>query len=468
MAGTPRDFAVPGVAASGFCVLRGRLKPRIISPVASAPYQPMPDPSILVSGDDAATLPIRPASPAERHPWRTCAAIGLGGLFAGVTGPLLSNFVPVAVRGTLGDQRTLIGAVMAIDNLLLLLLVPWAGAFSDRVVARGGRRGGLISAGYVLTAAGMALFASTEGVGLAWIVAAMVVLYTGLNVQRSPFQALLADAVPSRHRSLASGSVMFQMCVGAIAFLMLARALGMRPAFMTAAATVLVIAAALRAWVREPTAPLTSATEATFGAFAASIARIASGAVPGLRAVFVATLLLQLTFQTFTTWFALHATERFGVRPEDVTIGFIAWAFGGVLGALPAGVLGVRLGRRATMLGGLAVMATALLALDRASSLQQAVPLLMLASAAWTLPMVNAFPMFVEPIPRAQRGILSSLFLLSMAVAGAVGDPLNGRIFDLVDGYRPLFLMMATYTALAWVAILFVPRGSGEAESARD
>ena len=56
-----------------------------------------------------------------------------------------------------------------------------------------------------------------------------------------------------------------------------------------------------------------------------------------MRAIFIAALLLQLTFQTFTTWFALHGTERFGVRPEDVTIGFIAWAMGGVIGALPAG-----------------------------------------------------------------------------------------------------------------------------------
>ena len=57
----------------------------------------------------------------------------------------------------------------------------------------------------------------------------------------------------------------------------------------------------------------------------------------GLRAIFIATLLVQLTFQTFTTWFALHGTERFGDRPRRSTIGFIAWAIGGVIGALPAG-----------------------------------------------------------------------------------------------------------------------------------
>ncbi len=64
-----------------------------------------------------------------------------------------------------------------------------------------------------------------------------------------------------------------------------------------------------------------------------------------------------MTFQTFTTWFALHGTERFGVTPDEVTLGFIAWAVGGIIGALPAGFIGVRIGRRNAMLLGFALMA---------------------------------------------------------------------------------------------------------------
>jgi MFS family permease len=151
------------------------------------------------------------------------------------------------------------------------------------------------------------------------------------------------------------------------------------------------------------------------------------------------------------------------VKPEDVTIGFIAWAIGGVIGALPAGFIGVRFGRRNAILLGLAIMAGCLVALNQVTSISQATPLLALASAAWTFPTVNAYPMFVEPIPRERRGVLSALFLLCMALGGAIGDPMNGAIFDLVSSYRPLFLMMATYTALAFVAVLAIPRGAGEA-----
>ena len=402
-----------------------------------------------------------------RTPYVTCLLVGLGGLFYGVTGPLLSTFVPILVRSALGDHRTLIGMVMAIDNVLLLLLVPWAGVLSDRASNRGGSRLPLVLLGFGLASIGMAVFPMSARFGIAGVIGAIVLLYSGINTVRSPFQALVADLVPSRHRSLATGSVTFQMCVGAIVFLMLGRVLGMEPAFFIGAGTSLAIALAFGSGIREHTA-VSTASEATFRSLVDAVWSIARGAVPGMRAMFVAILLLQMIFQSFTTWFALHATERFGVRPEDVTIGFIAWALGGVIGSLPAGFIGVRIGRRNAILAGFGVMFACLVALDRAGGARTLIPLIGLTSAAWTLPSVNAYPLFIEQTPRQQRGMLAALYLLSMALGGAIGDPLNGSLFDLAHSYRPLFLMMTSYTALALVAMALVPRGAGEAETGPD
>jgi MFS family permease len=389
----------------------------------------------------------------EAAPYLTCAIIGLGGLFAGVTGPLLSNFVPLLVREALGDHRTLIGFVMSIDNVLLLLLVPWSGAASDRARARGHGRLPLVLGAFLLAAAGMALFPYSVAFGITGVIAAIVVLQTGINLQRSPVQALIADLVPSRYRSLATGSVVFQMCVGAVVFLMLGRMLGMQTAFVVAAVTVLAIAAAFKVALREPAVSGGPAAEATFRSLVDAVLTALRGELPGLRAVFVAAFLVQLTFQTFTTWFSLHGTERFGVRPEDMTIGFIAWAMGGVVGALPGGVVGVRIGRRNAMLLGLGVMAASLVALHLVTSFTAVAVLLALVSAAWTFPSVNAYPLFVEPVPPARRGVLAALFLLAMALAGVIGDPLNGALFDLFGSYRVMFLLMATYTALAFLVV---------------
>lgn len=402
-----------------------------------------------------------------RTPYFTCLLLGLGGLFYGVTGPLLSTFVPILVRNALGDHRTLIGMVMAIDNVLLLLLVPWAGVISDRATSRGGSRLPLVLLGFGLASAGMALFPFSVRLGIAGVIAAIVVLYSGINAVRSPFQALVADLVPSRYRSLATGSVTFQMCVGAIVFLMLGRMLGMQTAFFIAAGTVLAIALAFVSGVHERPRAVSGA-EATFRSLIDAVSSIARGAIPGLRSMFIATLLLQMVFQSFSTWFALHGTERFRVGPEDVTIGFIAWAIGGVVGSLPAGFIGVRIGRRNAILLGFAVMGVCLIALDRVSGARALTLLIALTAAAWTLPSVNAYPLFIEQIPRERRGVLAAMYLLSMALGGAIGDPLNGTLFDLAHSYRPLFLIMTGYSALAIVAIALVPRGAGEAETGPD
>jgi MFS family permease len=404
----------------------------------------------------------------DRTPYLLCALVGLGGLFYGVTGPLLSNFIPPMVRGVLGDARTLIGLVLALDNVIMFLLVPWAGGLSDRFRARGRGRLPIILAGLVLAAAGMAVLPSSPALGLAGLLGAMIVLYAGINLMRAPFQALVADLVPSRFRSLATGSVNFQMCVGAVAFLMLGRMLGMRTAFLIAGLSVLGIALAFLLGVREARGSRDgedAAEETTFRALFAALGAVLRGTVPGLRAIFLAALLLQVTFQGFTSWYVLHGTERFGGRPEDMSVGFIAWAMGGVVGSLPAGIIGVRLGRRKAMLAGFALMAASFIALDRVTSVGATTALLALASASWTLPAVNAYPLFIEPVPPERRGILAALFVLCLALGGGIGDPLNGALFDLQGSYRSLFLVLAVYTAAAFAALLLVPRGAGEADT---
>lgn len=105
------------------------------------------------------------------------------------------------------------------------------------------------------------------------------------------------------------------------------------------------------------------------------------------------------------------------------------------LGGLFAGVMPI--GRRNAMLVGFALMAACLIALDRVTNIAQATPLLALASAAWTFPMVNAYPLFVEQIPRERRGVLAALFPLCTALGGAVGDPMNGAAFDPVQQLSP-------------------------------
>ena len=83
----------------------------------------------------------------------------------------MSTFVPPLVRAALGEHRFAIGLVMAIDNVLLLILVPWAGPASDRASARGRGRLPLVLAALVLSSLGMALLPFASLFGLAVLIA---------------------------------------------------------------------------------------------------------------------------------------------------------------------------------------------------------------------------------------------------------------------------------------------------------
>ena len=77
---------------------------------------------------------------------------------------------------------------------------------------------------------------------------------------------------------------------------------------------------------------------------------------------------------------------------------------------------------------------------------------------------MNAYPLFIEPVPRGTARHPRRPLRPVPRPRRRIGDPLNGALFDLQGSYRPLFLFLAGYTAAAFVAVLLVPRGAGEAE----
>ena len=163
----------------------------------------------------------------------------------------------------------------------------------------------------------MALFPWSARFGIAGIIAAIVLLYTGINVQRSPFQAL-------RRRR---GAVALPLARHGIGHVPDVRRRDRLPHARPHArhADRVPHRRGHRARDRRGVAPRPRRAAAARNAAPPRrrSARCSTrcvdalrGVVPGMRAIFVAALLLQLTFQTFTTWFALHGTERFGVAPR--------------------------------------------------------------------------------------------------------------------------------------------------------
>jgi maltose/moltooligosaccharide transporter len=404
------------------------------------------------------------AAPGASMPWKASLLLGAGTFVVGAVAPLYDTYVPPLLQRHLGSSA-LVGAGMGIDNVLALFLVPFVGALSDATHTRLGRRMPYVLAALPIAALALAILPLAERRGLLPLLAAMIVVDVALSVWRAPFSALLAELVPSVHRSKTEGILGLAMCLGAMLVLGVARDLSARDPnlpFVLAGGLALGVWAMHAAWLREP--PHEGA-EATPGAAVAPLRAVRQvfTAARGLAwRFFLACLLFQMAFQSFSSWFTLHASERFHTTVADVSLGFIAVAIATLLGSLPAGWLGARFGRRRMSLMGIAGMSVACVALHVAPSLMNVVWLCALFGFSWAFPVANLMPMALELGSAARAGAIAGAFLLVQSVAGIVGPASVGVWFDAAGSKRALFVLIALFLAGAFLLLATLRSGFGE------
>jgi Na+/melibiose symporter-like transporter len=404
-------------------------------------------------------------------PWRASLLLGAGTLVIGAVSPLYDSYVPPLLQRHLSSS-TWIGAAMGIDNVLALLLVPFIGALSDATRTRLGRRVPFVLAAPPITAIALGAIPFAEHFGLLALLAAMIVLDVALAVWRAPFSALLAELVPSIHRPKTEGILGVAMCIGAMLMLGSARSLAtVRPAlpFVLAAGIVGIVWLLYTALLREPVQAVDSrmftptVSLAPFGSLRDAFTAGTGGARARAPLFFGACLLFQMAFQSFSSWFTLHGSERFHTTIADASLGFIAVAISTLLGSIPAGWLGARYGRRRMSLVGIAGMAVACVILHVVPSLLAAVVVLFFFGLSWSFPVANLAPMALELGTTARAGSLAGAFLLVQSAAGILGPSIVGGWFDVAGSKRGLFVVLAVFLAASFSLFAMLVPGFGEA-----
>ena len=400
-------------------------------------------------------------------PWAASLLLGGGSFVIGAVSPLYDSYVPPLLQRHL-TSSALVGGAMGIDNVLALVLVPIVGALSDATRTRLGRRVPYVLAALPVTAIALAAIPFAERLGLLALLLAMIVTDIALAVWRAPFLALLADLIPSVHRPKTEGILGVAMCLGAMLVLGGARSLSSRPALPFALGGALV----LGVWVlyalslREPAGPRQFERRAAVVNPLRSLRDALTG--KGSRAVrfFSACLLFQMAFQSFSSWFTIHGSERFHTTVANASLGFIAVAISTLIGSMPAGWLGARFGRRRMTLIGLAGMTLACALMHVVPTLSAAVAVLFVFGLSWSIPVANLAPMAFELGATARAGALAGAFLLVQSAAGVLGPALVGGWFDLTGSRRALFLLLAAFLAGAFGLLATLEPGFGEPSAA--
>ena len=403
-------------------------------------------------------------------PWMPSLLLGAGTFVIGAVSPLYDSYVPALLQRHLSSS-TWVGAAMGIDNVLALLLVPLIGALSDATDTRLGRRVPFVLAALPLTAVALAAIPYADRFGLLALLSAMIAVDVAMAVWRAPFSALLAELVPSVHRSRTEGILGVAMCLGAMLVLGTARSLSARGnalPFVLAALLVAVVWLVHVTWLREPAHEPRAASDAVGRAAIAPFRSLRDAFNAGggkAPRFFAACLLFQMAFQSFSSWFTLHGSERFHTTVADVSLGFIAVAISTLIGSIPAGWLGARYGRRRMSLVGIAGMTIACALLHVVPTLSAAVVVLFVFGVSWAFPVANLTPMALELGTAARAGSLAGAFLLVQSAAGVLGPSLVGSWFDVTGSKRGLFVLIGLFLTGSFTLLATLAPGFGEASA---
>ena len=399
--------------------------------------------------------------------------LGIGFFGVSVIWGLYNAFVPVFLSDRFNLPPAFIGFFMTLDNIAALLIQPPIGAWSDRLRTPIGRRMPFILVGAPISAVAFGVI--PVAAALPVFVVCTNSLLLSMALWRTPVVALMPDITPSQHRSQANGIINFMGGVGAIiAFLGGSALYRLNPAFPFWLGSALVVIAALLvlAVIREPRAYGTA--EAQPGMLASLRELMQDDDKSALR-ILLAIFFWFLGYTAVEAFFTLYARNHLGLDEADGTrlLGQLSLLF--VIFALPAGYIGGRAGRRATIVSGLLLMGLAMLTMFFLPVATLVTPLgklpvlgvvpvigllLMTAGAAWALININSLPMVVDMTGAARIGTYTGLYYLFSTFSAIVGPNVNGWLIQLTgNNYNAMMIVAPVFMAVALGLMLGVRRG---------
>jgi maltose/moltooligosaccharide transporter len=287
--------------------------------------------------------------------------------------------------------------------------------------------------------------------------------------------ALMPDITPSRFRSQANGIINLMGGVGAIVSFLGGSALyRMNPNFPFWMGSGLVILAALLVFIfiREPKE--FAEAEQQPGMIASLMEVIRSEERSALR-ILLAIFFWFVAYNAVEAFFTLYAKNHLGMDEADGArlLGQLSFMF--VLFALPAGLIGSRVGRRVTIMTGILLMTGVLAAIHFTPNetliyeltrlpVLGSVPvlgaLLMVGGMSWALININSLPMVVDMTVAARIGTYTGLYYLFSTLAAIAGPNINGLIVQLSgNDYGMVMLVAPIFMLIAFVMMLGVRRG---------
>ena len=419
---------------------------------------------------------------------------------------MYDNIIPLILQNTYHLGETMTGAVMALDNVLAIFLLPVFGALSDKVHTKLGRRMPFIVAGTILAVIFMMLLPMIDnaekarwGTGESFsnqVIFLAVLFFTlvSMGLYRSPAVALMPDVTPNHLRSRANAVINLMGAVGGVYALIMIKVLvgkGETPDYLplfASIAAVMVIAVGilvitirenkLREEVEKAEAANTEKVEEK--AIAEGVEAVGeieavadteqsgvTGKVKGMpkevkRSMYfmLASIFLWFTaYNAVTTAFSRYTKVVWKMEGGSFANCLMVATVAAILSYIPIGNISAKIGRKKTIMGGVLLMAAcyggAIFAREYHPIINVAFALI---GVAWAAINVNSYPMIVAMSSGSDVGKFTGTYYTFSMAAQILTPVLSGFLLENVS-YNTLFPYALFFSLMAFLTMTQVRHG---------
>lgn len=379
----------------------------------------------------------------------------------------------------LSDFNT--NAIMAIDNVLALFMLPFFGALSDRTHSRLGKRTpyilfGTIAAALLLVILGL-FEASSHFTG--FIVTLMAILVT-MSIYRTPAVAYMPDVTEKPLRSKANAIINLVGYIGGIFATVVMMFMlksetdkngqkiytsSLLPVFIIIAAFMVFCVIIMVLSINEN--KLLSETNIKDEPDENSEntgKKLPPPVLKSLIFILASVFLWFMAYNGVTTAFSRYCTEILGADLSTSSSWLLTATVSAIIAFVPLGFLSSKFGRKAMVLMGIAIMTVCYAAaFFIRSETRFMFVLLGIIGIGWAAINVNSFPMVVEMSSGADVGKYTGIYYTFSMAAQITTPLLSGLIVDNFSfGYLCIFPYAVIFSALSFITMLFVKHGDSK------
>lgn len=422
----------------------------------------------------------------EKLNYKRTFFIGLAFLSISAFWQMYDNMIPLILKDTFGLRETIIGLVMAMDNVLAIFLLPVFGALSDKVDTRFGKRIPFIVCGTLLAVVFMMLLPYADRRGhLFLFVAALFATLLSMGLYRSPAVALMPDLTPNHLRSKANAVINLMGAVGGVYALIMIKLLVGKgespdyfPLFLSIAALMVAAVGILVITIRENKLKkeladrlLVSATRkqeednntSQIKTEIKAEPSTAKGMSKEVRRSFLFMLLsIFLWFTAYnavTTAFSRYTRVIWKLEGGSFADCLMVATVAAIISYIPIGSISSRIGRKKTIMGGVLLMAACYAAAIFAVHYHPVINVAFaLIGMAWAAINVNSYPMIVAMSQGGDIGKFTGTYYTFSMAAQIVTPVLSGFLLEKVS-YRTLFPYALAFSLFAFLTMTQVRHG---------